>query len=75
MNISDKSTIEPPKVESLIHKIQGFSISPQKSEIYQGSVTSQYISSHPLTRLQSENFGIEPTELPLPKTKRERKSP
>jgi len=74
-NISEKSTIEPPEVESLIHKLQGFSISPRKSEISQGSVTSQYNPSHPLTRLQSEKFGIKPTELPLPKRKRARKSP
>ena len=47
----------------------------QKSEISQGSVTLQFNPSHPLTRLQSEKFGIEPTELPLPKRKRVRKSP
>ena len=51
LNISEKSTIEPPKVESLIHKLKGLSISPQKSEISQGSVTSQYNPSHPLTKL------------------------
>lgn len=74
-NISEKSTIEPPELESLIHKLQRFSISPQKSEKSQGSVTSQYNPSHPLIRLQSEKFGIEPTELPLPTRKRTRKSP
>ena len=58
----------------MIHKLQGISISPQKSEISQGSVTLQYNPSHPLTRLQSEKFGIEPTKLPLPKRKRTRKS-
>lgn len=74
-NISDKTTIEPLEVESLIHKLQGFSISLQKYKISQGSVTLQYNPSHPLTRLQRENFGIEPTELPIPKRKRVRKSP
>lgn len=39
-NISEKSTIEPLEVESLIHKIKVFSISPQNSKISQGSVTS-----------------------------------
>lgn len=51
LNILDKSTLEPPEVLSLIHKLQGFSISPRKYELSQGSVTSQYIPSHPLTRL------------------------
>src|ERR1700733_13469227 len=32
-NISDKSTLEPPEVQYLIHKLQGFSISPKKSEV------------------------------------------
>ena len=50
-NISEKSTIELPEDESLIHKLQRFSISPQKSEKSQGSMTSQYNPSHPLTRL------------------------
>lgn len=36
---------------------------------------SQYIPSHPLTRLQSENLGIEPTKFPLPKRKIEKKTP
>jgi len=74
-HISDKSTIEPPEVESLIHKLQRFSISPRKSDKSQGSVISQYNPAHPLTRLKSEKFGIEPTELPLPTRKRARKSP
>lgn len=38
-------------------------------------MTSQYNPAHPLTRLKSEKFGIRPTELPLPKRKRARKSP
>lgn len=38
-------------------------------------MTSQYIPSHPLTRLQSEKLGIEPTELLLPKRKGARKTP
>lgn len=50
-NIPDKLTLESPEVQSLIHKFQGFSISPQKSEVSQGSVTSQFIPSHPLTRI------------------------
>ena len=72
---SEESTIEPPEVESLIHKLQLFSISPQRSDKSQGSVTSQYNPAHPLTRLQSEKLGIQPTELPLPRRKRARKSP
>ena len=70
----DRLSPESPEVQSLIHKLQGFSISPQKSEVSQGSVTLQFIPSHPLTRLQSEKLGIEPTELPLPKRKWERKT-
>ena len=31
-DISEQSTIEPPEVESLIHKLQRFSISPQRSD-------------------------------------------
>ena len=74
-DISEKSTIEPREVESLIHKHQRFSISPQKSDKSQGSVTSQYNPAHPLTRLKSEKFGVQPTELRLPTEKRARKSP
>ena len=74
-DISEQSVIEPPEVESLIHKLQRFSISPQIYDKSQGSVTSQYNPAHPLTRLKSEKFGVWPTELPLPKRKRERKSP
>jgi len=37
-------------------------------------VTSQCNPTHPLTRLKSEKFGIQPTELPLPTRKRARKS-
>jgi len=57
-DISEQSTVEPPEVESLIHKLQRFSISPQRSDKSQGSVTSQYNPAHPLTRLKSEKFGI-----------------
>jgi len=57
-NISEKYTIEPPEVEYLIHKPHRFSISPQKSDKYQGSVTSQSNPTHPLTRLKSEKFGV-----------------
>jgi hypothetical protein len=38
-------------------------------------VTSQYNPAHPLTRLKSEKFGIQPSELPLPTRKRARKTP
>ena len=72
---SEESAIEPPEVEYLIHKLQIFSISPQRSDKSQGSITSQYNLAHPLTRLQSEKLGIQPTELPLPTRKRARKSP
>jgi len=74
LNLSEKSTLKSPEVQCLIHTLQGFSISPQKYELSQGSVTSQYIPSHPLTRLQSEKLGIEPIEFPLPKRKSERKT-
>ena len=74
-DISEQYTIEPPKVESLIHKLQRFSISPQKSDKSQGSVTLQYNHAHPLTRLKREKFGVQPTELPLPIRKRARKLP
>ena len=75
LDFSEESAIEPPEVESLIHKIQQFSISPRRSDKSQGSVTSQYNLAHPLTRSQSEKLGIQPTELPLPTRKRARKSP
>ena len=65
---------ESPEVQSLIQKLQGFSISPQKSEVSQGSETSQFNLPHPLTRLQSGKLGIEPTELPLPKRKKAKKN-
>ena len=74
-DILEQSTIEPPEVESLIHKVQQFSISSQRFDKSQGSVTSQYDPAHHLTRLKSEKFGIQPTELPLPTRKRARKSP
>jgi len=59
----------------LIHKLQQFSISPQKSNKSQGNVTSQYNPAHPLTRLKREKFGVQPTKLPLPTRKRARNSP
>ena len=74
-DISEQSTVELLEVETLIHKLQRFSISPQRSDKSQGSVTSQYKHAHPLTRLKSEKFGVQPTELPLPTRKRARKSP
>ena len=40
---------ESPEVQSLIQKLQGFSISTQ------GSETSQFNLPHPLTRLQSRS--------------------
>ena len=36
-------------------------------------MTSQFNLTHPLTKLQSEKLGIEPTEFPLPKRKRAKK--
>ena len=72
-HISEHLSLESPEVQSLIHKLQSFSISPQKSEVSQSSVTSQLNLSHPLTRLQSEKLGIEPTEFPLPKRKKAKK--
>ena len=72
-HISENLSLESPEVQSLIHKLQSFSISPQKSEVSQSSATSQFNLSHPLTRLQSEKLGIEPTEFPLPKRKKAKK--
>ena len=74
-DFSEESIIKPPEVQSLIHKLHRFSISSQRSDKSKGSVTSQYNPAHPLTRLQSEKLGIQPTELPLPTRKRARKSP
>lgn len=71
---SERLSPESPEVQSLIQKLQGFSISPQKSEVSQGSETSQFHLPHPLTRLQSEKLGIEPAELPLPKRKKAKKN-
>jgi len=66
LNTPDNSSLEPPEVQSLIHKLQGFLISQEEFELFQGSVTSQYIPSQPLTRAKSEKLGIPPVELPLP---------
>ena len=74
-NISDELIIEPPEIQTLIHKLQGFSIFSQRSDKSHCSVTSQYNPAHPLTRLKSEKFGIQPTEFPLPTRKRARKTP
>ena len=71
---SEQLSLESPEVQSLIHKLQSFSISPQKSELSQSSETSQFNLPHPLTRLQSEKLGIKPTEFPLPKRKRAKKN-
>ena len=73
-NISEQLSLESPEVQSLIQKLQTFSISPQKSEISESSATSQLNLTHPLTRLQSEKLGIEPTEFPLPKRKGPKKN-
>ena len=71
---SEQLSLESPEVQTLIHKLQSFSISPQKSEVFQSSETSQFHHPHHLTRLQSEKLGIEPTEFPLPKRKRSKKN-
>ena len=70
---SEQLSLESPEVQSLIHKLQSFSISPQRFEVSQSSVTSQFNLSHPLTRLQSGKLGIEPIEFPLPERKRAKK--
>lgn len=70
----ERLSLESLEVQSLIHKLQSFSISPQKSKVSQSSETSQFNLPHPLTRLQSGKLGIEPTELPLPKRKRAKKN-
>ena len=48
---SDNQPLESPEVQDLIHKLKGFSVSLDQSEISKGSVTSKFISSKPLTRL------------------------
>lgn len=70
---SEQLSLESPEVQSLIHKLQTFSISPQISEVSQSSATSQFHLSHPLTRLQSGKLGIKPIEFPLPERKRTKK--
>lgn len=61
-DFAEKYTIESLEVESLIHKLQRFSISHKKFDKSQGRVTSQYNLTHPLTRLKSEKFCVQPTE-------------
>ena len=70
---SDNKNHESPKVKYLIHKLKRFSLSLEESEISEGSVSSKFVPSKPLTRLQIEKLGIPPEEFPLPsrvKTKR-----
>ena len=57
---SDNPIPESPEVEALNHKIQIFSLSLEESELSEGSVTSQFVSTRPLTRSQSEKLGISP---------------
>ena len=45
LNTPDNCSLEPHKVQSLIHKLQGFSISQEQSELSQGSVTSHLTPS------------------------------
>ena len=71
---SEQLIVDPPEVQTLICKLQGFSICNQKSDKSKGSLTLQYNPAHPLTRLKSEKFGIQPTEIPLPTRKRARKA-
>ena len=56
----DKQSPESPEVQDLIHKLKGFSLSLEESEISEGSVNSKFVASKPLTRLQSEKLGIPP---------------
>ena len=72
---SDNLPPESPEVEALVHKLQGFSLSLEESEISKGSVSSQFFSSRPLTRSQSEKIGIPPKEFPLPSRVKMRKTP
>jgi hypothetical protein len=71
---SEHLSPESPEVQSIIQKLQGFSISPPRSEVSQGSHTSQFRLPPHLTRLQSEKLGIEPPEFPLPERKRIKKT-
>ena len=71
---NQSSSIETPEVHSLIHKLQGISISQEESELSQATVSSQFPSSQRLTRAQSEKFGILPFEFPLPNRKRAKKT-
>ena len=73
-NQSDNQPLEAPEIQYLVHKLQGFSLSLEESEISEGSVTSQFVSSRPLTRSQSEKLGIPPKEFPLPSRVKTRKT-
>ena len=72
---SDNLPPESPEVEALVHKLQGFSLSLEESELSEGSVTSQFVSSRPLTRSESEKLGISPKEFPIPSRVKTRKTP
>ena len=74
-NQSDNQPYEFDEIRDLVHKIQGFSLSLEESEISKGRVTSQFVSSRPLTRSQSEKLGIPPKEFPLPSRVKTRKTP
>ena len=71
---SEQLSLESPEVQSLIYKLQSFSISPRKYEVSQSSKTSQFNLPHPLTKLQSGRLGIQLIEPPLPKRKRAKKN-
>ena len=73
MKSDQSSSIETSKVQSLIHKLQGISLSQEESELSQASVSSQFPSSQRLTRSHSEKFGIPPFEFPLPNPQRKTK--
>ena len=66
LDLSDNQPPASHEVQALIHKLQGFSLSLEESELSEGSVTSQFISSKHLTRSQSEKLGVSPKGFPLP---------
>jgi len=73
-NKPDHSSSDPHELQTLIHKLQGISISQEESELSQG-VTSHFTPSQRMTRAQSEKLGIPPVEFPLPSHNKARKTP
>ena len=70
-NTNDQPPLQKlPEVHTLIDKLEGISISQEKTQhselLYEGSVSSYLPTPHILTRYQSDKFGITPFEFPFP---------